>query len=82
MKILKTIPHETCQITLFAWNNKYLIKVEQGNLEQTYKISELDVTSQADVEEILQQTDFLKNVLTHFAAMQNNLRQAMVAIGL
>lgn len=82
MKILKTIPHETCQITLFAWNNKYLIKVEQGNLEQTYKISALDLTSPEDVEEILQQTDFLKNVLAQFVVMQNNLQQAMVAIGL
>lgn len=61
MKILAEIPHAQLRITLFAWNQKYILKFEQGALEQSYKISELDVTGEAEVLEIAQDEAFWKS---------------------
>jgi hypothetical protein len=30
MRIVGEIPHDVCKITLFSWNNRYLIKLELG----------------------------------------------------
>ncbi len=43
MRQLAIIPHPDAQITVFAWNGKYLVKLERGPFEQTYKIAELDM---------------------------------------
>ena len=42
MRILAEIPHSACKITVFYMNQKYIVKFEKGNLEQSYKISELE----------------------------------------
>ncbi|WP_317172155.1 hypothetical protein [Hymenobacter sp. BRD67] len=44
MRHVADIPFPQVKITLLAWNGKYLLKLEQGPLEQTYKVSELDLT--------------------------------------
>ncbi|MDQ4141800.1 MAG: hypothetical protein M3142_14925, partial [Bacteroidota bacterium] len=43
MRVVAEIPHASVKITVFSWNGKYLIKLERGPYEQTYKISEMDV---------------------------------------
>lgn len=43
MRQLGQIPHPDATITLFAWNGKFLVKLERGPFEQTYKIAELDL---------------------------------------
>jgi hypothetical protein len=75
MKVIKEIPHRTCKITLFAWNNRYLIKVEQGLFEQTFKVNQFDVT---DENEIVQMVDeqFLNECLDRFEKMALSLAQA------
>ena len=42
MRILAEIPHPDCKISVFYMNQKYIVKFEKGNFEQSYKISELD----------------------------------------
>jgi len=76
MKQLADIPHPSCKITLFAWNNKYIVKIEQGMLEQTYKVSELDVLGEDDVREMVSEV-FLEKVLQRFAAMQADWETTM-----
>ncbi|MDZ7648033.1 MAG: hypothetical protein U5K54_13125 [Cytophagales bacterium] len=49
MRVIKEIPYANFKITIFQWNGKYLIKIESGLLEQTFKINELDTTSEDDV---------------------------------
>lgn len=44
MRVIAELPHPDCKITLFHMNQKYIIKFEQGTLEQSYKLSELDLT--------------------------------------
>ena len=44
MRIIAEMPHPDCKISIFSMNGKFLIKLEQGGLEQTYKLAEADVT--------------------------------------
>lgn len=76
MRIIGEIPHPHCKITLFAWNNRYLIKLERGLLEQTYKINQFDVAQEG---ELITLTDshFIQSALACFDAMENNLEGAM-----
>ena len=53
-------------------NRKYLIKFEQGTLEQTYKISEIDMVNGIDgVFEILDE-EFITSVVAKFAEMRKD----------
>jgi hypothetical protein len=76
MRVVGEIPHPECKITVFAWNNRYLIKLEQGLLEQTFKVNEYDVTSEAEVYRIVDEA-FLEEAIQRFAGMGESLRQAM-----
>ncbi len=76
MKVIRQIFHESCQITLFWWNQKYLLKFENNNLEQTYKISELDFLEE-EVLQILNNEEFMQKVLERFKQMQTDLAEAL-----
>ncbi|SHI67919.1 hypothetical protein SAMN02745146_1367 [Hymenobacter daecheongensis DSM 21074] len=75
MRQLADIPHPDVKITLFSWNGKYLIKLEKGQLEQTYKVSEMDVTSEADVRQLLD-AEFVAAAVQRFAQMRQDLQAA------
>lgn len=79
MRVIADIPHQACKITVFAWNGKYLIKLEQGMFEQTYKVSELDVTGENDIKRLLDE-EFMNQVLERFRLMQRNLNDALERI--
>ena len=79
MRVIADIPHSDLKITLFSWNNKYLIKLERGMLEQTYKVSELDVTGVDDVRRLLDD-EFLAGVLQRFNEMHDAFYQAMTRV--
>ncbi|CAN5601270.1 hypothetical protein BH23BAC1_BH23BAC1_09160 [soil metagenome] len=76
MRVVKEVPYPDVKITIFNWNNKYLVKLEQGLLEQTFKISELDVTSDEDIQ-IMLDDNFMQSALTRFKDMQQSLILAM-----
>lgn len=70
MRTLAELPHPDCKITIFGMNQKYIIKFEQGNLEQTYKIAEADILNGVNgVFEILDE-EFINTVLNNFSAMR------------
>ncbi|QIX61017.1 hypothetical protein HER32_07395 [Hymenobacter sp. BT18] len=81
MRQLADIPHPHAKITLFSWNGKYLIKLEKGALEQTYKVSELDITSEADVYALLDD-EFIEAAVQRFALMREDLQAAFDRQGL
>ena len=57
-------------------NNKFIVKIEQGNLEQTFKIAEADLLDGVNsVFEVLDE-EFLKTVSTRFAEMRRNFNEA------
>jgi hypothetical protein len=76
MRVVKELPHPDVKITIFYWNNKYLVKLEQGLLEQTFKISEIDVTSDEDINTMLDES-FMQAALVRFKDMQQSLILAM-----
>ncbi len=71
MRVIGEIPNNECKITLFQWNEKYLIKFELGLYEQTYKIDEYEVEDAEAVKKLI--TDaFLKKVMNRFDAMHSD----------
>jgi hypothetical protein len=76
MRIVGEIPHPDCKITVLSWNNRYLIKIEQGLLEQTYKINQFDVFQEADLTRIIDST-FVSECLIRFEEMHKSLVQAL-----
>ncbi|WP_019947516.1 hypothetical protein [Hymenobacter aerophilus] len=75
MRQLAIIPNPHAKITLFSWNGKYLIKLEKGSFEQTYKVSELDLTGEEDIHRLLDD-EFVQAAVARFAAMQTDLQAA------
>lgn len=76
MRVVKEIPYPHFKITIFHWNNRYLIKFESGTLEQTFKVSELDVASESEVLALLDE-DFLKQAINRFEEMAESLGGAL-----
>lgn len=75
MRVIKEIPHRTCKITLFAWNNRYIIKIEQGFFEQTFKINQFDVTDENEVVQMVDE-EFVSQCVARFDQMALSLAQA------
>lgn len=70
MRVLAELPHEDCKITIFSMNQKFIVKFEQGTLEQSYKLAETDVVGGVDaIFEMLDET-FMKRVVTTFTEMR------------
>ncbi|MGA0558714.1 hypothetical protein ACO2Q8_18800 [Larkinella sp. VNQ87] len=76
MRYLKEIPHPAFRVGLYAWNNKYLIKIEAGMYEQTYKISEMDVSSPEEVIRLVDEP-FLQRVNERFAQMHEDFTKTV-----
>jgi hypothetical protein len=76
MRVIADIPHEGCKITVFAWNSRYIIKMERGLLEQTYKIDEFELSSIDDINKLLDET-FMQQVMTRFTSMHSELQAAL-----
>lgn len=76
MRVIKEINHPACKITIYAWNNRYIIKLEDGLLEQTFKVNEFDVTSENEIENLVDNT-FLQQAMERFGQMGRSLREAL-----
>ncbi|ELR68231.1 hypothetical protein C900_00646 [Fulvivirga imtechensis AK7] len=79
MRVIGEIPHPTCKVTLFQWNGKYIVKIEQGHLEQSYKIDETDIIDEGDINKILND-GFMRSVLRRFHEMHTDLVQSLERI--
>lgn len=55
-------------ITVFLWNNKYIVKFEAGPYEQSYKIDESMVSNPDDIKAALTD-DFMEKVANRFIEM-------------
>lgn len=76
MRIIGEIPHSQCKITLFHWNNRYLIKLERGHLEQTFKVDQFDLTQEADLTRMVNEV-FIQKALVRFDSMEESLMKAL-----
>lgn len=75
MRLIKEIPHERYRITVHNYNAKYLVKIELGQFEQTFKIGETDVQSLEDLEGMLT-PQLLSNCLQRFIQMREDWESA------
>jgi hypothetical protein len=77
MRVIAELPHPSCKITLFNMNQKYIIKFELGSFEQSYKLSELDLTG-GGANEIFQMLDeeFIATVVERFKLMRDDFSAA------
>ena len=76
MRVIAELPHPDCKISIFSMNMKYIIKFEQGTLEQTYKLAEMDILNGIDgVFEILDEA-FITAVVARFASMRKDFVEA------
>ena len=79
MRVVGEIAHPDCKITIFHWNNRYLLKLEAGPLEQTFKVNEYDITSEGDLRKILS-PEFIQKAMERFLDMHASLRSSMEVI--
>lgn len=75
MRLVKEIPHEKYKIQIFNYNSKYIVKIELGQFEQTYKVGESDVYGVEEVERMITQ-EILSNSLKRFVEMRNDWANA------
>lgn len=74
MRVVKEIPHPRFKITVFSWNNKYIIKIEEAHLEQTFKIDEQEINGMDEIEAMLTE-DFLLKVMKRFVEMSKDFAE-------
>lgn len=76
MKFIKKVPHIAVDISFYEWNQKVIVKFEWNNLEQTYKVGLLDLSSKEEVNAALSD-DFIARVLDRFETMQEEWESAL-----
>lgn len=76
MRTIIEIQNPDCKISIFAWNQKYLIKFEQSGLEQVFKVSEFDVMGDEGVKKLLTD-EFIQQALKRFDEMRKDLGKAV-----
>lgn len=79
MRIIDELERNSCKVTLLAWNNRYIIKLESGLLEQTFKISQFDLEQESQLYQLIG-NDFIEQALTRFGEMEKSLRNALTYI--
>lgn len=75
MRLIKDIPHERYKIQVFNYNGKYIVKIELGQFEQTFKIGETDVYGLEDIERMIS-PELLSNALKRFVEMRADWEKA------
>lgn len=79
MRVVEEIPHNQFKITVFSWNNKYIVKIEIGQFEQSYKINESDVMGVDDIKMMLND-EFLSKVMARFVEMRSDFSKSFQSI--
>lgn len=71
MRLVKEIPHSRFKIQIHNYNSKFIVKIELGQYEQTYKINESDINSLDEVEKMIT-TELLRRTLLRFIEMRED----------
>lgn len=76
MRIIAELPHPEFKISILNMNQKFIVKIEKGSMEQSYKIPEMDLTDGVNSVFELLDEEFLKTVAARFADMLKDYREA------
>ena len=74
MRIIAELPHPEFKISILNMNQKFIVKIEQGPLEQSYKIPEMDLTDGVNSVFELLDEEFLKTVAARFTEMRKDYK--------
>lgn len=75
MRIIATIPHPRLRISIFLYNEKYIIELEAAQYKQTFKISADSVDGLEGVKALLTD-ELLNNSMSRFEAMHLDFKKA------
>lgn len=75
MRIIAEIPHPDFKVSILNMNRKFIVKIEQGALEQTYKITEMDLMDGVNSVFELLDEPFYKAVAARFAEMRKDWKE-------
>lgn len=76
MRVVKELVREEIRVSIFSWNNKYILKYELGPMEQTFKLSEMDVLEESELDAFME-GDFFEEVKVRFEEMGNSFRRQL-----
>lgn len=76
MRIIAELPNPECKISIFEMNQRFIIKFEQGHLEQTYKVSELNLSNGVDSVFQIIDDEFIEEVLKNFNTMRSQFNNS------
>ena len=76
MRYIKDIVNTRYKISLYQWNNKYIVKIESGMYEQTYKIDEYEVSNTEEIEKCIDEV-FISSVTERFKLMNNDFTDTL-----
>ena len=76
MRVIGEIPHSEFKITLYHWNNRYIIKLEKGHLEQTFKVDQFELTSEKEIHVLVDEV-FLQKAGDRFESMEQAMAEAL-----
>ncbi len=68
MRIIESYTHGQCLVSFLKMNDKFIIKIEAGPYEQTFKVSELDIGGLGNVKKLLT-PEFMQAVEDRFRQM-------------
>ena len=75
MRKIAELPHPDFKISILNMNQKFIIKIEKGVFEQSYKVPEMDLTDGVNsIFELLDET-FLATVAARFTEMQKDFKE-------
>lgn len=74
MRVVKEFSKEGIRVSVFSWNNKYLLKFEMGPMEQTFKIPETDVLEESDLGTFYE-GEFFDRVVVRFKEMGESFQK-------
>lgn len=75
MRVIGYIPHSLFKITVFSWNEKYIVKIEVGYYEQHYKFPSGAIEKWEDLIEIFD-NEFMLSVQEKFVKMAEESKAA------
>ncbi|HLG02436.1 MAG TPA: hypothetical protein VI731_02505 [Bacteroidia bacterium] len=76
MRIVGQIPHPNFTISIFHMNDKFIIKLEAGPMEQSFKFPQDSVKGVEAVKKIVD-AEFLQKAQTRFNEMFLEMKAAM-----
>jgi hypothetical protein len=76
MRVIAELPHPEFKITIFNMNQKFIVKMERGTLEQSFKIPEMDLTDGVNSVFELLDEPFLKTVAARFVEMGKDFKES------